>query len=415
MPQLVPPDSDSSEPPATPGAPAAELPYFPDLTPSLLPEDPVDPAVPDDRGGPAVPDDRGGPAVPDDRGGPAAPDDRGDPFRDDPQPPRRIPVEEEAEPTRLQEGVGEQESTADSDAGDGAPESLGEAPEETNEPRQFLRRDSILLDPGEYQIDIKFQYLIDETDFTLVRVQDGLVQIGEARRRQRLMLVPVEFRLGINPVLQAFVNVPFGWANSELDFLGTDEYSNVGGIGDVSVGFTRQFVEGDEHFPDVLGTFAFSVPAGRSNVVTSLSTPGSSLGQGYWTATGALTMIHTHDPVVIFYGGGYRHRFERTFNGGITVDPGKIIFYRLGTGVAINSRVTFSAEFSGSYITEDVVEGVRVPGSIREPMQLRFATTISKDPKFQHHHRPVKTVEPFVTFGLTEDAIDSVFGISWTR
>jgi hypothetical protein len=301
------------------------------------------------------------------------------------------------------------------DAGDGAPESLGEAPEETTEPRQFLRQDSILLDPGEYQIDITFQYLIDETDFALAQTEGNQLLIAEARRRQRLMLVPVEFRLGISPVLQAFVNVPFGWANSELDFAGRDEYSNAGGIGDISLGFTRQFVDGGEHFPDVLGTFAFSIPSGRSTLVTSLSTPGSSLGQGYWTATAALTLIHTHDPAVIFYGAGYRHRFENTFNSGITVDPGKIIFYRLGAGFAINPRATFSAELSGSYITEDWVEGVRVPGSIREPMQLRFAATINRDKKYRRFLRRVKTVEPFVIFGLTEEAIDSIVGISWTR
>ena len=38
-------------------------------------------------------------------------------------------------------------------------------------------------------------------------------------------------------------------------------------------------------------------------------------------------------------GAGYRHRFENTFNSGITVDPGKIIFYRLGAGFAINPRI----------------------------------------------------------------------------
>jgi hypothetical protein len=392
MPNLVPPESEIPETPSTaPAYPDEEPPFIPDLTPSLLPEDPIDPVPPADSV---------------------------DPFRDDPQLPESplsTPGDEPREPARLQVRPEEQASDDELDAGDGAPESLGEAPEEPTTPRQFLRQDSILLDPGEYQIDITFQYLIDETDFTLVESRNGLVQIGEARRRQRLMLVPVEFRLGLSPVLQAFVNVPAGWANSELAVFGRDEYSNVGGIGDISVGFTRQFIDGDEHFPDVLGTFAFSIPSGRSNLVTSLSTPGSSLGQGYWTVTGALTMIHTHDPAVIFYGFGYRHRFENTFNSGITVDPGKIIFYRLGAGFAINSRVTFSAEFNGSYITEDVIEGTRVPGGIREPMQLRFAATISKDKKYQHHHRPVKTVEPFVNFGLTEEAIDSIIGISWTR
>ena len=296
-----------------------------------------------------------------------------------------------------------------------APETLGEAPEETKTELQFLRRDSVLLDPGEYQIDVTCQYLVDEADFVVAEIEDDVLRIGEARRRQRLLLVPLEFRLGVCQDTQVFVNVPFGWSNAELSFLGRDEYSNVGGIGDVSAGITRVLLERDEIFPDVLGTLAFSAPTGRADIITSLSTPGSSLGEGFWTLAMDLTFIHTYDPVVVFYGFGYRHRFPNEFEGGIEVNPGKQALYRLGLGFAVNPRVTLSASFYGSYIGDDRINDVRVAGGIREPMYLRFAATIVRDKDQCGTARSKRTVEPFFRIGMTDEASDALVGVSWTR
>ena len=327
------------------------------------------------------------------------------------------PVAFAAEPEILPDGKGDLrmvKSGGASTSKDDKKQTLGQAPKETHTERQFLRRESILLGPGEYQCETTVQYLIDDVDFAMAELQGDVLLIGEGRRRQRLLLVPFEFRVGLSSVTQAFVNVPFGWSNDEYSFAGEDELSNAGGIGDVSAGLTRVLIEGNESFPDVLGNLSFSAPTGPSSFALALSTPGSSLGDGYWSVTAGLTFIHTYDPVVLFYGFGYRHRFTNTFNNGVTVNPGKQIFYRLGTGFAVSPRVTFSASFLGSYITENVINGVRVRGDIQEPMYLRLAATISRDQKAKGH-KSAQTIEPFVNFGLTEGAIDSIIGISWTR
>jgi hypothetical protein len=323
----------------------------------------------------------------------------------------------QAEPLLLPDGKEDfrtEESGGDSASKDDGKQTLGEAPEETNTQLQFLRQQTILLGPGEYQFETRVQYLIDETDFAMAEREGDDLLIGEARRRQRLLLVPFEFRVGVTHDIQAFVNVPFGWSSDEFSFAGRDEFSNSGGIGDVSAGLTRMLIEGNESCPQVLGILAFSAPTGHANFTEALSIPGSSLGEGFWSLTTGLIFIQTYDPVVLFYGFGYRHRFQNTFNNGVVIDPGKQIFYRLGVGFAVNPRVTFSAAFLGSYITENVVNGVRLGGDIREPMQLRVAATISRD-RGCKGHKSVATVEPFLTFGLTEEAINSVIGISWTR
>jgi len=314
------------------------------------------------------------------------------------------------------------DSAAESSGKDEQPKTLGEAPKETHTEMQFLRRQSVLLDPGEYQIDVTLQYLVDETDFAMAEIDGDVLTIGEAVRRQRLLLLPIEFRLGVSPVTQVFVNVPFGWSNSEFSFAGTDEFSNTGGIGDVSAGLVRLLLEGHAAFPDVLGTLSFSAPTGNADLVSSLSTPGSSLGEGFWSVTMGLTFIQTYDPIVLFYGFGYRHRFDAEFEGDVSVEPGEHAYYRFGGGFAVNPRVTLSASFMGSYIGAMKVNGVRVAGDIREPMQVRLAATIVRDGKCKSQGKgqgkgrsSVRTIEPFIDFGVTEGAIDSVIGISWTR
>lgn len=328
------------------------------------------------------------------------------------------------EPERLVDPSRNNENSED-DAGDDVASledeetKLGEEPEETTTELQFLRRQSVLLDPGQYQFDVTLQYLVNDNDFPLAQQVGNLVQIGEAGTKQRLLLLPIEFRLGLTPVSQLFVNVPFGWSNGEFAFQGVDEFQNSGGIGDVSAGITRILIEGDDWFPDVLSTIAFSAPTGDSNFVTSLATPGNTLGEGFWTLTAGLSFIQTFDPVVVYYGFGYRHRFENNFDvnvgdGKVTVNPGKQIFYRFGAGFAVNPQVTLSASFIGSYLTEDYVEGVRLAGSIREPISVRLAATISKDKELKKGQR-VRTIEPFVSFGITDDAANALFGVSCTH
>ena len=292
-------------------------------------------------------------------------------------------------------------------------QTLGEAPEPV-EP-QFLRQETILLEPGERQIEVTLQYLNHSSDSTLAELQGGILSIGEVRRRQRLLLVPIECRMGITPQSQGFINVPFGWSSSEFVFNGRDEFSNTGGLGDISAGLTEILVEGSNVLPDILVSYSFSAPTGDSDFATSLSAPGSSLGEGFWSLTGAFTCLQTFDPVVVFYGGGYRHRFEHTFDNDISVEPGAQVFYRFGIGFAINPNVTISGSFTGFYTEESTVNGVRLVGDIQEPMQIRLAATITDDKKSKDKSSDKTIFEPFVAFGLTESAADAVIGISRTQ
>lgn len=279
---------------------------------------------------------------------------------------------------------------------------------------QFLRQDSVLLEPGEYQFEVGAFYLHNSTTTVAAVVQEDKTAFGELRRVQRLLETPLEFRVGVSDDTQAFVNVPFGWSNGQVFFAGEAVSDNKGGIGDVSAGFTHLLQKGDNDCSTILANLSFTAPTGESTFASSLAVPGTALGQGFWSFNAGITLIRTFDPVVFFSSVGYVFRTDASYDDQhITVDPGDLVFYRFGMGYAINPKVTVTSAFSGNYIGEVGINGVGINGSDREPMQLRLAATIAKGKKTDGCKK-VKYVEPYVTFGLTKSAPDCMFGTSWT-
>ena len=280
----------------------------------------------------------------------------------------------------------------------------GEPPPDTR--LEFLREQTVLLKPCEWQMDVGLSYLVYDHYFTGIAPPGVLV---DERLRQRLLLLPLEVRYGWSDRVQLFANMPFGWANTEISDVGEAYFKNNGGIGDTNAGATILLhkSQGPSCSPDVLLTLGFTAPTGNGNALENLFlSPELTLGQGFWAGYWSLLVIHKYDPVVVFYGVGSKHYFERDLDQFTGAKPGDQYMYELGTGFAINERITLSATFFGYYITDVRLNDEELPGTILEPMSLHFATTIT---------RPNKHIcEPFVEVGLTDDAANARVGITWT-
>lgn len=284
-------------------------------------------------------------------------------------------------------------------------ESVGQEPEA---PRlQFLRAQSVLLEPGELQIDVGLTYTLFENDFPAVQAGPGGAQVIEATFKQRQLIVPLEVRFGVTRRMQAFVSMPVGWANTELAVIGASEtHENDGGLGDMNVGSSFLLFDGQGGGTDVVFTLAATLPTGDSPF---LGAPGSqlsapTLGDNLWAVSGDLLWIRSYDPIVLFYGIGYRHAFDRDF-AGVEVNPGEEVRAQLGVGFAVNRHVTLSTRFSASFISRAEFDGRSFEGSFSEPMSIRFAATLLDD---------CTIVEPFAEIGSSEDAASSRFGVVWT-
>jgi hypothetical protein len=288
---------------------------------------------------------------------------------------------------------------------------LGEEPRNYN--LEFLRRQSVLLRPYEWQLDVGVSYLYDDHYFADI---SPLAVLLDARVRRRLLTVPMEFRYGLFERVQLFANMPFGWANTEYSYLGYDEFINNGGIGDTNAGGTFWIHEssGSGYSPDIVATFGLTAPTGEGNALLGiLQSPETTLGQGYWAGYWNVLFIHQYDPVILYYGFGSRHYFARNID--ITLEdeplrvsakPGDQYTYQLGVGFAVNERITLSTTFFGSFITDARLAGEVFEGTSLEPLYLRCAVTIARPPR--------RIVEPFVELGLTNDAADARAGITWT-
>jgi hypothetical protein len=262
-----------------------------------------------------------------------------------------------------------------------------------------------LLQPGEWQVDIGLVYSFQQNDIPIA-VLDGMgdiTDVVEGQIRERELFIPFAFRLGATERIQLFLNAPVGWANTELSFVGSDEFENDGGVGDITFGASFLVITNDCR--DVVFTFATTAPTGDNPfpaVATGL--PVAALGEGFWSFFGELLCIQTYDPVVLFTSIGTQQSVQREFFGA-EILPGGEYFWTFGAGLSVNPRLTLSSRFIAQYTSETTIDGDRVPGTIQEPMAIRMAATIAQPDYF---------VEPFVQFGTNDDAVDTLFGAVWT-
>lgn len=283
-------------------------------------------------------------------------------------------------------------------------ESLGDEPDA---PRlQFLRTQTVLLEPGELQVDVGFIYSLAENDLPAVVNIMGTDTVFDANLKQRQLFMPLEFRFGVTPRMQMFLSMPIGWANSEFTIPGVlEDDDNDGGLGDMSLGASFLLFDGGGSDTDVVFTFATTIPSGDSPFLLGSNGFNSpSLGDNFWAISGDLLWINNYDPIVIFYGVGFRHQFERTIAGTL-VDPGDEYRLQLGVGFAVNKNVTLSTRFSASFVQRTEFDDVSLDGSFTEPMSMRFAATVA---------RSCYIVEPFAEIGTTDDATSTSFGVVWT-
>ena len=283
---------------------------------------------------------------------------------------------------------------------------FGEQPVDRS--HEFLRKQDVLLHAGQWQFDVGFQYLNFTHDYTQLSQTGSVISAVDSRQTRRLMLAPLDVRYGICDRLQAFADVPFGWSNTENSFPGFDDFTNQGGIGDISAGVSWLVHKscGCSCDPDVVATFSITAPTANVNPLQGIiEPPNTMLGTGFVYAYWNVLFIHTVDPVILFYGFGSRHGLAREYEG-FDIQPGDQYYYRAGIGFAVNEKVTLSSALTGWYITDPHLDGVRIAGLAMEPITLRFAATIN---------RPCdRYIEPFVELGLTPDAPDARLGVTFT-
>jgi hypothetical protein len=314
------------------------------------------------------------------------------------------------DPSGTDDEAADGESAGEGTDGEGGlaeAEQLGREPEDNT--LEFLRTETVLLKPGDTQCDVGLNYLLTETEFPILLADDmaNIVGVDEVSFRIRELTLPIEYRMGLHPRVQGFIGAPIGWSNTQLTLDTFEAFQNDGGFGDIDFGLTMQLHEATANKPYVIANISATAPTGGDpfSAAVGLAPTAPSLGQGFWSVSGSLLCIKPYDPIVFFYGIGTERFFEREFVG-LEIRPGAQYTYNFGVGFAVNERVTLSTRFNGAYTEELEVNGERRFGTNAEPMSIRFSATISQPCD--------RLVEPFVEFGITDDAVSSFIGVTWT-
>jgi hypothetical protein len=282
------------------------------------------------------------------------------------------------------------------------PQTFGRKPE--SYALQFLRTQDVLLSQGDWQFDTGLVYTLFDNNFPVPIVDENtsdLTGVTSGAVRRRLLYTPLAARYGLTRNIQLSANLPMGYSNTQISTFGVSDSNNKGGIGDLTAGASFHLLKSEDLLPDVIATMDFTAPTGVFSTPIFGQVPGSNLGQGFWAMSGSLLFIHRYDPVIVFYGGGIRHLFEREFNG-VLFSPGEQILYQFGVGFSVNDRVTLSTAFQGFYITNTQLDNQTVDGTNLEPISLRFAATIARN---------CRIIEPFVAIGATRSAPAANFGL----
>ncbi len=278
-------------------------------------------------------------------------------------------------------------------------QTLGEAPEDTR--LLFLRRTAPLLEKGELAIDTGFQYRWREFKGLGTNPVPGSTELLITQRaRARQIFTPLGIRYGATDELQLFAAAPVGFTNVERSNVVTDTISSGFGGGDITFGFNYLLKRQAQAGADIVGSVFSSAPTGADPFDFS---PGpAALGSGFWGVGANLLFVKTIDPAVMFGGFGYGHQFDRTWNGS-KIDPGEIIVYNFGTGFSVNDQMTFVGVFEGAFQHQTKSDGIAISDSMSEPFSLRFSMVYSKNANY--------IFEPFVRFGLNDDAPQADFGV----
>ncbi|MDG2390540.1 MAG: hypothetical protein P8M30_14620 [Planctomycetaceae bacterium] len=305
-----------------------------------------------------------------------------------------------------------QETNSDSEEAEA--EQLGVPPPKRTS--QFVKRNSVLLQPGRYQFEYGLRYSVDTTISPAAGIsntEDSIVQILNATQKRQVFSSPLEFRLGLFENLQGFMSIPIGWSGRSVTAGNSKTDSDTYGLGDLGLGLTRVMWAPEKSKKRILGFVQTSAPTGDGAISLSQQNRNASLGAGYWTLTAGANMSQSMDPVVLFGSLGYTYTFGTRLDTGDRIDVGNTLFYQTGVGYAINPNVTISAAFSGASTGSIRINDQRIPGARTEPFSLRIAGSINTPDK-KSKTAASKNYEPFLRYGLTSLANDVEFGIRWT-
>lgn len=258
----------------------------------------------------------------------------------------------------------------------------------------------------------------------------GLVDVREIKRNT--LTTAFTARTGLDNRTEVEIKVPYVYRSdatvSRELFTGTAVervFDTSGkGLGDVEVAARRQLNNGGPDKGYYIAGLRYKSRTGRDpfEVVTDCArrcvgenVTGTGLpltlptGSGFHSLQGSLTWLYPSDPAVFFGNLSYVHNFKRS---GVTrlvqngereplgeLEPGSVIGFNFGMGLALNDKASLSLGYDHSTIARMRQNGEPVPGSVRTQLGTLLLG-------YSYRFNEKRTLNVAVGAGVTRDTPD---------
>ncbi|QDF98438.1 acetate kinase [Azoarcus sp. DD4] len=283
-----------------------------------------------------------------------------------------------------------------------AQQPVGQAPEPSRDTRQrevvtIFETPGVLTPPGKWIVEPSLQYAYSSSNrvalvgYTVIpAILIGLIDVREVKRNTFTAALTV--RRGITNRFELEAKVPWVYRSdtsiSREVFTGTaDERvfdADGKGLGDVELTGRYQLNDGGGDSPYYIASLRFKTRTGKDPFeVETIFVPGARegglqtelpTGSGFYTFTPGLTVLIPSDPAVFFGGVSYQHSIKRSNVKAKTdgedrfigdVEPGGVIGFNFGMGLALNDRSSFSIGYDHQSVGKVKIDGRTAPGSVR--------------------------------------------------
>lgn len=265
---------------------------------------------------------------------------------------------------------------------------VGQAPQASSDGRPpavapIFDQPGILTPKGKFVFEPGFQYSYSSSNrvslvgYTIIpALTIGLIDVREVKRNT--FTANLTGRWGITNRFEIEAKLPYVYRSDSvisrpLNLSGSSQdqaFSSDGsGIGDVEVTGRYQFNDGGQDNPYYIGSLRFKSRTGKDpfEVLTDdANNPNAHAlqkelptGSGFYTIQPGLTFLYPTDPAVFFGGISYQYNVKRSnVKGNYTsgekslgeVDPGDVIGFNFGMGLALNDRSSFSIGYDHSSV-----------------------------------------------------------------
>jgi hypothetical protein len=329
-------------------------------------------------------------------------------------------------------------------AGQQQPAPVGRAPEDDGRPPEvapIFEQPGVLTPRGTFVFEPSLQFGYSSSNrvaivgYTIIpALLIGLLDVREVKRN--VTTAALTGRLGITNRFELEARLPYVYRSDStvsrevLTGTAADKVFEASGkaIGDVELAARYQLNQGGTDSAYYIGTLRFKSRTGKDpfEVVTDCvtrcvgNTTGTGLplelptGSGFYSLQPGLTWIFPSDPAVFFGSFSYLHNIKRKnvsrrVSSGDnellgTVEPGHVVGFNFGMGLALNEKASFSVGYDHNSVGRTKQGGKTVPGSVRTQLGTLLLG-------YSYRLTDKTSLSVSVGAGLTRDTPDVTLGV----